>query len=242
MSDIERFFWASVVTPAVAGDWVRYTDHQAEVEQLTCQRSETFAEIERLTRNQDRLRDGLREALEERNNVRHEAVELREKLVEAQAEVDRLKEQVAALTAAVEQADEMKAHAEAAAAAEEAETDRVMSERKAAQAEVEHLKNAICYLTRERDEARDERDAAQRERERVQALLWVREGELPTLQCDQSAQNLDMANGQATLDSLRPTDETIWREAFMAAVHDVHKNWMDVADVALAQYRKRWPR
>lgn len=91
MSDIERFIWASVVTPAVGGDWVRYTDHQAEVEQMTRQRSENFAEIERLTRARDGLRDSLREALEERNDVRHEAVELREKLGETRAEVERLK-------------------------------------------------------------------------------------------------------------------------------------------------------
>ena len=130
------------------------------------------------------------------------------------AEVERLEEQVRALTVAVEQADEMKAHAEAAAAAEEAETDRVMSER----------------------------DAAQRERERVQDLLWLRERELPTLQRDQSAQNLDMANGQAILDSSRPTDEDIWREAFMSQLHDRYWAASEVADVALAEYRKRWPR
>ena len=113
--------------------------------------------------------------------------------------------------------------------------DRLIAERDAAQAEVERL-------TQERDEARAERDAAQRERERVQGLLWLRGRELPTLQRDQPAQNVNMVSGQAILDSSRPDDETIWREAFMAAVHDVHKNWMDVADVALAQYRKRWPR
>ena len=107
------------------------------------------------------------------------------------AEVERLKEQVAALTLAVEQADEMKAHAEAAAAAEEAETDRVTAERDAAQAEVERLR----------------------------------------------------ANGQAILDSSRPDDETIWREAFMAAIQGGRVyDRMTVADLALAEYRKRWPR
>ena len=106
----------------------------------------------------------------------------------AQAEVERLKEQIGALTLAVEQADEMKAHAEAAATAEEAETDRVMAERDAAQAEVERLR----------------------------------------------------ANGQAILDSSRPDDETIWREAFMRFIEE--KNAVECADIALAQYRKRWPR
>lgn len=245
MSEIARFFsWdGDGMRPANNGDYVRYDDHRAEVERVTRQNSENFAEIERLKRAQDRLRDRFREALEERNNVCYEAVELREKLVEAQAEVERLKEQVAALTVAVEQADEMKANAEAAVLVEEAETDRVLAERNAAQAEVERLKNAIDYLTRERDEARDERDAVQRERERVQALLWLRGRELPTLQCDQSAQNLDTANGQAILDSSRPTDEDIWREAFMRQLHDDHvPNWATTADLALAEYRKRWPR
>ena len=134
---------------------------------------------------------------------------------EAQAEVERLKEQVGALTLAVEQADEMKAHAEAAAAAEEAETDRVMVERDAAQAEVERL-------TKERNKAKAD-------------LEWLR--------ATQSAQNLDMANGQAILDSSRPTDEDIWREAFMRQLfdHDVEK-LMNAADLAVALYRKRWPR
>ena len=214
------------------------TDAIVRIRALTAERDEAQAEVERLTAELHRTRaDGI-----ELRWVADEVEQLTAQRDAAQAEVERLKEQVRALTVAVEQADEMKAHAEASAAAEEAETDRVMAERDAAQVDVERLKNAIDHLTSERDEARDERDAVQRERERVQALLWLRGRELPTLQRDQPAQNLDMANGQAILDSSRHDDETIWREAFMAAVHDVHKNWMDVADVALAQYRKRWPR
>ena len=51
------------------------------------------------------------------------------------------------------------------------------------------------------------------------------------------------ANGQAILDSSRHDDETIWREAFMRQLHDDHvPNWATTADLALAEYRKRWPR
>ena len=53
----------------------------------------------------------------------------------------------------------------------------------------------------------------------------------------------DAGNHQASLNSSRPSDEDIWRQAFMAAmerggVFDHTK----VADLALAEYRKRWPR
>ena len=166
------------------------------------------------------------------------------------AEVERLKEQVGALTLAVEQADEAKAHAEAAAAAEEAETDRVMSERDAAQAEVERLTQELEGRRATNQRIIAERDLAQGERERLQDLLTCERQELSTLRerlrqprRDQSAQNLDMVNGQAILDSSRPDDETIWREAFMRQLHDDHvPNWATTADVALAEYRKRWPR
>ena len=317
MSEIARFFsWdGDGMRPANNGDYVRYDDHLAEVERVARQNSENFAEAECLKNAIDHLTDHL---MSERD--------------EAQDEVKRLKEQVAALTLAVEQADELKAHAEAAAAAEEAETDRVMSERDAAQIEVERLKRMLPptahtgirngpgegswsvfagKVVEERDEAREEverlnaevkrlteqvgaltltlaleqademkahaeaetdrvtaeRDEArekltrvqvqydefakvtakvieqhQRERDHARQQVYRLQQAGADRPTDQSAQNLDMANGQAILDSSRPDDETIWREAFMSAVHDVHKNWMDVADVALAQYRKRWPR
>jgi len=53
----------------------------------------------------------------------------------------------------------------------------------------------------------------------------------------------DERHSHASLDNSRSSDEDIWREAFMAAmerggVFDHTK----VADLALAEYRKRWPR
>ena len=120
-------------------------------------------------------------------------------------EVDRLAAELAeahercrALELSIEQADEMKAHAEASVAAEEAETDRVTAERDAAQAEVERLRAEV---------------------ERLQA------------------------NGQAMLDTSRATDEDIWREAYMMAMQRGGVfDRITVADLALAEYRKRWPR
>ena len=274
MSDIERFFpiWVDgVMMPANNGKYVRYDDHRAEVERLTVERDE------------------------------------------AQAEVKRLKEQVAALTVAVEQADEMKAHAEAAAAAEEAETDRVMAERHAAQAEVERLTQNLDAWKKDCQELEQKRNRAldlgeelnrelegqkaanqrllrecaediasakareeaattelneareklaqvqvqydefakvtakvieqhQRERDHARQQVYRLQQAGAGRPTDPSAQNLDMANGQAILDCSRPDDETIWREAFMSQLHDRYWAASEVADVALAEYRKRWSR
>ena len=107
----------------------------------------------------------------------------------------------------------------------------------------------IHELTRERDGWRSdaermtaERDAAQAEVERLtvernkaKAVEWLR--------ANQSAQNLDMvANCKETLTSSRPTDEDILREAFMSQLHDRYWASSELADIALAEYRKRWPR
>lgn len=40
----------------------------------------------------------------------------------------------------------------------------------------------------------------------------------------------------------RPTDEDIWREAYMSQLHDRYWASSELADRALAEYRKRWPR
>ena len=50
------------------------------------------------------------------------------------------------------------------------------------------------------------------------------------------------ANASASLTSSRPTDEDIWREAFMSQLHDRYGAASELAEVALAGYRKRWPR
>ena len=141
MSGIERFQISGEVytTPFLNGEWVRYADHLMETTRLTGQNSKYWAEIERLKNASDHLTS-------ERD--------------EAQAEVERLKEQVGALTLAVEQADEMKAHAEAAAAAEEAETDRVMSERDAAQVEVERLTQNLDAWKKDCQELEQKRNRA----------------------------------------------------------------------------------
>ena len=54
-----------------------------------------------------------------------------------------------------------------------------------------------------------------------------------------------VAHGQGMPDTSRPSDEDIWREALVASMC---REWLSVlqgverADVALAEYRKRWPR
>ena len=85
-----------------------------------------------------------------------------------------------------------------------------------------------------------DRDATQRERERLQDLLKVERQELSTLRDRLRVLQTDPS---ASLTSSRPTDEDIWREAFMAAMERGGVfDRMTVADLALAEYRKRWPR
>lgn len=155
MSDIERFIWASVVTPAVGGDWVRYTDHQAEVERLREERDEAHSTIYRLAGERDKSNSEVERLTFERD--------------QAQAEVKNLNAQM---------------------------TDAIVR---------------IRAMTAERDEA-------QAEVERLRA------------------------NGQRMFDGSRPSDEDIWRHAFMATLQSPHYNRTKMADEVLAEYRKRWPR
>jgi len=254
MSDIERFvtIWGGGgMMPASSGDWVRYDDHRAEFERLTARQTEMETHITGLTTELHRTRaDGI-----ELRWVAGEVEQLTAQRDAAQAEVERLKEQVGALTVAVEQADEMKAHAEAAAAAEEAETDRVVADGNKALAEVERL-TVELHETRKKltrvqvqydefakvtakviDQHQRERDHARQQVYRLQQAGADR----PT---DQSAQNLDMANGQAILDSSRPSDEDIWREVFFRCVSEyiTGEKRVIIADTMLAEYRRRWPR
>jgi hypothetical protein len=101
----------------------------------------------------------------------------------------------------------------------------------------------VEQLTAQRDAAKAERDAAQAEVKRLTKERNNAKADLEWLRATQSVQNLNTANGQAILDSSRPTDEDIWREAFMAAMERGGVfDRMTVADLALAEYRKRWPR
>ena len=257
MSDIARW-------KAAGGEWVRYDDHRSEVERVMADvvklridlnsaqvaANQRRGEVERLIAERDKIHAEVQRLTQILNGRRATTDRVIAERNEAQAEVERLKEQVAALTVAVEQADEMKAHAEASAAAEEAETDRVMSERDAAQAEVERLTQELDGLRAIKQRIIAERDLAQGERERLQDLLRCERQELSTLrerlrvvQANPCAQNLDMANGQAILDSSRPTDEDIWREGFMRCLNDVAaEDWRAQADLVLTTYRERWPR
>lgn len=155
----------------------------------------------------------------------------------AEAEVDRLNYQVAAMIGVAELA-------EAAAAKEEAETDRVVGDGNRWLAEVERL-------TAERDaaEAEVERQTIELNNMREKATR-VQYDEFPQITAkviDKHQRERDHALQQAyrlqQAGANRPTDEDIWREAFMAAmerggVFDRTK----VADLALAEYRRRWPR
>ena len=122
-------------------------DHEAEQAGATTEDSsavqakgDAMSEIERFTRHDsgDMLRNkdgGWVRYQDHRARVRRLATELAE-----------AHELCSALQLAAEQADEMKAHAEASVAAEAAETDRVTAERDAAQVEVERLRAEVERL------------------------------------------------------------------------------------------------
>jgi chromosome segregation ATPase len=216
--NIERFDEIKRLKNAIDHVTSERDDHLAEVGRLTAERNEAQAERDAAQRERERFQDLLTLAGQELSTLRDRLRVLQadpyDQINKARTQVEWLKYQVATPTGAMEQANKAKADAEAAAAREKAETDRVVADGNRALAEMDRL-------AKERNNAKAD-------------LEWLR--------ATQSVQNLGMANGQAILDNSSPTDEDIWREAFMSAVHDVHKNWMDVADVALAQYRKRWPR
>lgn len=84
MSDIARFtIWGCVYTPASSGEWVRYDDHRAELEQLTAQLHQTRAEVERLKNAIDHLTS-------ERDEAQAEVERLTAERDEARGEVERL--------------------------------------------------------------------------------------------------------------------------------------------------------
>jgi chromosome segregation ATPase len=171
---------------------------------------------------------------------------------EARAEVERLKEQVATLTVGMEWADKLKAYAEAA----EAETDRVVADGNKALAEVERLTGErdaalaeVQRLTAERDTAQAEVERLTRAREALrdslrEALIERNDAryEAGQLRRDQSAQNLNTANGQAILDSSRPDDDhraeverlTAERDAALAEVERL------IAERDTAQANVKW--
>jgi chromosome segregation ATPase len=198
---------------------------QAEVQRLTAERDEAMAERDAAQREPERLQDLLTLAGQELSTLRDRLRVLQpdpsDQLDKALAEVERLTSQVATLTVGMEWADKLQAYAEAA----EAETVRVVADGNKALAEVERL-------TGERDAALAEVERLIAERDTAQAnVKWL----------------IDRGNGKASLHRSRATDEDIWREVFMQQIFDYDtveglNEKMHAADVALAQYRKRWPR
>ncbi len=83
--------------------------------------------------------------------------------------------------------------------------------------------------------------------QRAELRLWAKTQEANELKVERDEAQAEVerlrATGQGMLDTSRQTDEDIWREAFMRQLfdHDIEK-LMGAADLALALYRKRWPR
>lgn len=196
-----------------------------EANELEVERDEARA-------NAERLRITLAEQDNELELAREDVRRLTSERDAAQAEAERLKEQVAALTVAVEQADEAKADAEAAAAREEAETDRVVADGNRALADVERL-TVELHETREK-------------LARVQ-VQYDEFAKVTAKVIDKHQRERDHARQQVYLlreaGADRPSDEDFWREAFMTLLPSYPwEKAAEHADRALAEYRKRWPR
>jgi hypothetical protein len=85
--------------------------------------------------------------------------------------------------------------------------------------EADHTGCLLKKLAREVERLATERDEARAEVERLRA------------------------NGQALLDTSRPTDEDIWREAFITMLPSYPwEKAAEQSDCVLVEYRKRWPR
>ena len=135
-----------------------------------------------------------------------------------------------------------------------AEVERLAAERDNAQAGDDVALSALTNALRDRD-------AAQAEIERLTTLLTVERveqitaerhqlrGDVAALIAERDAALDEVerlrTNRQGILDTSRPTDEDIWREAFWVLLRKTSYAWERLAREAgdvLAEYRKRWPR
>ena len=294
MSEIQRFRFEKTITArnlpweflneATDGEWVKYIDHRAEVERVIAdvvklridlnsvqvEASQLRGEAERLIAERDKIHAEVQRLTQILNGRRATDERVTAKLDEARADVKWLKEQVAALTVAVEQADEAKADAEAAAAREEAETDRVMVERDAAQAEVERLKNTLYpwdtyYRLKKANEHLEEdvakltvdRDAAQAEVERLKRMLpptahtGVRNGPgegswsvfagKVVEERDEAREEVERLNAEVKRLTTERDEARAERDAEQRERERVQA-LLRLRGRELAEYRKRWPR
>lgn len=167
---------------------------------------------------------------------------------EARAEVERLSAEVARIT---DDRDswENEAAVNDALAREQLDAMLLQHQRDFARQEFERLRTELVEQDNELDAAREdvlrltsERDMARAE---VQRLIAER---------DQTATHPKGREvGRFGLDGhyldamepARPSDEDIWREAFMVLLRKTSYAWeraSEEADRVLAEYRKRWPR
>jgi peptidoglycan hydrolase CwlO-like protein len=215
------------------GGWVRYTDHQAEMERLTSTRDAAQAEVERLTVERDTayisiesLRNALAEQDHELDIAREDVLRLTAERDEAQAEVEQLWRDLTAADGTIDRLRTELAQQDHDLQTAREDVLRLTSEHDAAQAEVERL-------TAERDMARAEVRRLIAERDQPESRPKGREvGRF----------GLD-GHYLAAMEPTRLIDEDIWREAFMTLLPSYP--WEKAAahaDSALAEYRKRWPR
>ena len=117
----------------------------------------------------------------------------------------------------------------------------------AARALAASVTRALAAAAVERDEARAEveRLTAERDTARAEVQRLIAERDQPESRPKGREVGRFGLDGHYlnAMEPTRPTDEDIWREAFMRQLHDDHvPNWATTADLALAEYRKRWPR
>ena len=219
MSEIPRYtlrhgdYGAISEEQDAAGPYVRWDDHHAEVERLR-------ADIARL----------VHENRQDVNRERQLATSAIHRLVTERDAAQRKAEQLQIVV------DGERSRMDALRIDTQAAITLLTTQRDEAQVEVERLKSAMsrcllgdkpggdCYAA-ECVDLRAEVNRLTTERNKAQAYVkWL----------------IDERNHSASLNSSRPSDEDIWREAFMR--WSPMNNPEEWADKMLNAYRNRWPR
>lgn len=220
MSDITRWKVSGPATrlqPDANGPWVALVDYYRAIDRLIAQRDAAQAEVERLKNAIDHLTSERDEARAERDAAQRERERVQDLLTLAGRELSTLREALR-----VRRRDQSDQRDKALACV-----------KRLTHQNIERLKNALDHRTSERDEARAEVERLRAERD--QMATHPRGREVGRFGLD--GHYLD------AMEPERPTDEDIWREAFITMLPSFPwEKAAEKSDCVLVEYRKRWPR
>lgn len=218
------------------GEYVQYDDHRAEVERLTAERHQLRGDVEALAAERDEAQAEVEQLWRDLtaadgtiDGLRAESTELAAERDAAQAEVERL-------TARLEHAQAPIVpplpHTDESASLVQDKMDAYVT---SLTTELHETRERLARVQAQYDEFASvtAKTIGQHQRERDEARQQV-------YRLQQACGDTG-ANGQAILDSSRPTDEDIWREIWLLGARE-HRKAAEWADAMLAEYRKRWPR